>query len=185
MSGRKSFSANAQEHPWVTCHRHAENGRCARICRRIAFSWGPCNAMPLPGLRWARQGSVPMEKLNELGLEDRIDGLKASRDQVQLDEERVRSQDHGVEVPTVPDVGRWKWRKLSAHSRTKLAVREGFEPSIRCRIHTFQACSFSHSDTSPKLICGRAQALRVALRASLRKGAHFKGNGLQTQPVMA
>ncbi|TNV21890.1 hypothetical protein FH968_03125, partial [Buttiauxella sp. B2] len=26
---------------------------------------------------------------------------------------------------------------------------EGFEPSIRCRIHTFQACSFSHSDTSP------------------------------------
>ncbi len=30
-----------------------------------------------------------------------------------------------------------------------LAVKEGFEPSIRCRIHTFQACSFSHSDTSP------------------------------------
>ncbi|CAN0493959.1 unnamed protein product, partial [Laminaria digitata] len=23
------------------------------------------------------------------------------------------------------------------------------EPSIRFRIHTFQACSFSHSDTSP------------------------------------
>ena len=31
----------------------------------------------------------------------------------------------------------------------KMAVREGFEPSIRCRIHTFQACSFSYSDTSP------------------------------------
>ena len=31
-----------------------------------------------------------------------------------------------------------------------LAVREGFEPSIRCRIHTFQACSFNHSDTSPR-----------------------------------
>ncbi len=30
-----------------------------------------------------------------------------------------------------------------------LAVREGFEPSIRFRIHTFQACSFDHSDTSP------------------------------------
>jgi hypothetical protein len=30
-----------------------------------------------------------------------------------------------------------------------LAVREGFEPSIRCRIHTFQACSFNRSDTSP------------------------------------
>ena len=33
---------------------------------------------------------------------------------------------------------------------SRMAVREGFEPSIRCRIHTFQACSFSHSDTSPK-----------------------------------
>ncbi len=33
-----------------------------------------------------------------------------------------------------------------------LAEREGFEPSIRgYRIHTFQACSFSHSDTSPKV----------------------------------
>ena len=31
-----------------------------------------------------------------------------------------------------------------------MAEREGFEPSIRCRIHTFQACSFSHSDTSPE-----------------------------------
>jgi hypothetical protein len=34
-----------------------------------------------------------------------------------------------------------------------LAEREGFEPSIRYkRIHTFQACSFSHSDTSPESI---------------------------------
>ena len=32
-----------------------------------------------------------------------------------------------------------------------MAEKEGFEPSIRCyRIHTFQACSFSHSDTSPE-----------------------------------
>ncbi len=26
---------------------------------------------------------------------------------------------------------------------------EGIRTPIRCRIHTFQACSFSHSDTSP------------------------------------
>ena len=32
---------------------------------------------------------------------------------------------------------------------TALAEREGFEPSMRCRIHTFQACSFDRSDTSP------------------------------------
>ena len=30
------------------------------------------------------------------------------------------------------------------------AERAGFEPAIRFRrIHTFQACSFNHSDTSP------------------------------------
>ncbi len=43
--------------------------------------------------------------------------------------------------------------KKSSHFRTSsslnMAVRGGFEPPIRCRIHTFQACSFSHSDTSP------------------------------------
>ena len=33
-----------------------------------------------------------------------------------------------------------------------MAVREGFEPSMPFDIHTFQACSFGHSDTSPKLI---------------------------------
>ena len=44
-------------------------------------------------------------------------------------------------------------RKKSPHfhasSSLNMAVRGGFEPPIRCRIHTFQACSFSHSDTSP------------------------------------
>ncbi len=30
-----------------------------------------------------------------------------------------------------------------------MAEREGFEPSIRCRIHTFQACAFDHSAISP------------------------------------
>ena len=30
-----------------------------------------------------------------------------------------------------------------------MAEREGFEPSIRCRIHTFQACAFDRSAISP------------------------------------
>ncbi len=30
-----------------------------------------------------------------------------------------------------------------------MAVREGFEPSKPYDLHTFQACSFGHSDTSP------------------------------------
>ena len=47
-------------------------------------------------------------------------------------------------------------RKKSSHFRTSsflnMAVRGGFEPPIRCRIHAFQACSFSHSDTSPNFL---------------------------------
>jgi hypothetical protein len=36
----------------------------------------------------------------------------------------------------------------------RLAERVGFEPTIHFwRIHTFQACSFDHSDTSPELDC--------------------------------
>ncbi len=45
------------------------------------------------------------------------------------------------------------YKEKSPYFRTSsflnMAVRGGFEPPIRCRIHTFQACSFSHSDTSP------------------------------------
>ncbi len=37
-------------------------------------------------------------------------------------------------------------------TRMKMAEREGFEPSVRgYRTHTFQACSFNHSDTSPEV----------------------------------
>ena len=39
--------------------------------------------------------------------------------------------------------------------QTLMAEREGFEPSIRFRIHTFQACSFGHSDTSPVVLGGK------------------------------
>ena len=34
--------------------------------------------------------------------------------------------------------------------KKNMAEKEGFEPSVRCRTHAFQACSFSHSDTSPR-----------------------------------
>ena len=49
-----------------------------------------------------------------------------------------------------------------------MAEREGFEPSMRCRIHTFQACSFDRSDTSP----GFARPLRVAAVRPSRIPAH-------------
>ncbi len=52
----------------------------------------------------------------------------------------------------IPPAGCYMRKKsphLHASFSSNMAVRGGFEPPIRCRIHTFQACSFSHSDTSP------------------------------------
>ena len=49
-----------------------------------------------------------------------------------------------------------------------MAEREGFEPSIRdYRIHTFQACAFSHSATSPFV---RLVVLVVAVTCRCREG---------------
>ncbi len=60
-----------------------------------------------------------------------------------------------------------------------MAVREGFEPSIPCDIHTFQACSFGHSDTSPFL--SPARYLDKALRAGFLKAANSTQKPFQTQ----
>ena len=43
-------------------------------------------------------------------------------------------------------VQRLKYAK--AFRLADIAERKGFEPSIRCRIHAFQACALSHSATS-------------------------------------
>ena len=43
--------------------------------------------------------------------------------------------------------------KTNGESRVELVVlaeRAGFEPAVLLRTHAFQACSLSHSDTSPK-----------------------------------
>ena len=55
----------------------------------------------------------------------------------------------GVLIPPSRENIKEKSPYFRTSSSLNMAVREGFEPSIRCRIHTFQACSFSHSDTSP------------------------------------
>ena len=39
--------------------------------------------------------------------------------------------------------------KIPLKTTYNLVEREGFEPSIPCGIHAFQASSFGHSDTSP------------------------------------
>ena len=49
----------------------------------------------------------------------------------------------------------------------QLAEREGFEPSIRySRIHTFQACSFNHSDTSPEFAAPAFAGSAIRLQQS-------------------
>ena len=55
----------------------------------------------------------------------------------------------GILIPPQACNMRKKSPHFHASSSLNMAVRGGFEPPIRCRIHTFQACSFSHSDTSP------------------------------------
>jgi hypothetical protein len=42
-----------------------------------------------------------------------------------------------------------------------LAESEGFEPSVPCGTHTFQACSLSHSDNSPNSILSNFQLTRT------------------------
>ena len=61
------------------------------------------------------------------------------------------SEKLGVSESLVP-----KWSQteegrdlIPMKSTLYMAEKEGFEPSIRCRIHTFQACAFDHSATSP------------------------------------
>ena len=39
--------------------------------------------------------------------------------------------------------------KILFFSMSYVAERKGFEPLIRCRIHTFQACAFDRSAISP------------------------------------
>jgi predicted small integral membrane protein len=58
----------------------------------------------------------------------------------------------GVLIPPVRGMYKKKARTCVQALNSNMAVRGGFEPPIRCRIHTFQACSFSHSDTSPYCI---------------------------------
>ncbi len=63
-------------------------------------------------------------------------------------------------------------------AKSYMAEREGFEPSIRYqRIHTFQACSFNHSDTSPEY-CSRAGEL-----VPTREGGNISGIRRFWQPL--
>src|SRR5690606_20657429 len=79
-----------------------------------------------------------------------VDSLRSLRSRsVQLAAASCRTPVVGSHPPTVRAIGEKKARTFVRALFLNMAVRGGFEPPIRCRIHTFQACSFSHSDTSP------------------------------------
>ncbi len=73
----------------------------------------------------------------------------AGSSSVQLAGASCRTPVGASHPPPVECNRRKKSPYLRTSSSSNMAVRGGFEPPIRCRIHTFQACSFSHSDTSP------------------------------------
>ena len=57
------------------------------------------------------------------------------------------------------------------------AERKGFEPSIRCRIHTFQACSFNHSDTSLNILMNPVFNGRAKIKVRRSGTEYFLGIG--------
>ncbi len=80
--------------------------------------------------------------------------------------------------PTRSQAHTKKPQRFRARAFLYMAEREGFEPSVRCRTHTFQACSFDHSDTSPQETDGlcfkRAQLYTKALWDAILVGPILK-----------
>src|SRR5437879_7537011 len=71
----------------------------------------------------------------------------------------------------VPSAARPALRIFARRSSTALAERVGFEPTIRCRIHAFQACAFGLSATSPKPSAPRAEEVAQEGAAFLAQDA--------------
>src|SRR6185369_10174313 len=59
--------------------------------------------------------------------------------------------------------------RIGRGSNTTLAERVGFEPTIRCRIHAFQACAFCRSATSPWSFPPLAKEVAQQLAAFFRQ----------------
>ncbi len=116
----------------------------------------PVGASHPPGVQYAKKKlALSYELFFEYGGEGGIDSLRSPCGQPT---HCVRGLSNWLRQLSNPGRGfssplECNMRKKSSHFRTSsslnMAVRGGFEPPIRCRIHTFQACSFSHSDTSP------------------------------------
>lgn len=70
-------------------------------------------------------------------------------------------KDWGTEWGTGDGQKKKKPLKSAAYS-IFVAEGEGFEPSKPCDLHTFQACSFDHSDTPPQIVlANRSHSLSV------------------------
>lgn len=62
-----------------------------------------------------------------------------------------------------------------------MAVREGFEPSKPYDLHTFQACSFGHSDTSPYYFQLQCFGIFKMPSPACGSGGHSTQNSVERQ----
>ena len=172
--GLTRFARRYSAHPWASPLR-GQRTRCSKtlqafLCGQSARCVrGPSNKLrPLsnPGRGFSSPQRVPYAKKKPVlayelffkyGGEGGIDSLRSPCGRHGLRPfrptgcARCRTP---VGDPHPPSVCRMRKKSpyLRTSSSSNMAVRGGFEPPIRCRIHTFQACSFSHSDTSPYCI---------------------------------
>jgi hypothetical protein len=54
-----------------------------------------------------------------------------------------------------------------------MAENEGFEPSVPCGTHTFQACSLDHSDNSPYLMIFKSKLHKILVGFDLSLADNF------------
>ena len=131
-------------------------GHAKRRCRFVATRSGIL--IPLSGEHAKKSPEVSLDASSNLAVRGGFTrcarpsgGLAAMQNGIAV----LSPPGRGFSSPSQENMQK-KSPEISLDSSLNVAVRGGFEPPIRCRIHTFQACSFSHSDTSPQIVADRA-----------------------------
>ncbi len=128
---------------------------CPTGCRQLSNP-GRGFSSPLHACNMRKKPAFSCELFFKYGGEGGIDSLRSPCGQPVRDAHSLSNwlspvvePRSGILIPPACVQYAKKSPHFHASSSLNMAVRGGFEPPIRCRIHTFQACSFSHSDTSP------------------------------------
>ncbi len=147
--GLTRFARRYSAHPWASPLR-GQRRRCSKTLP--AFLSGQ-PAYCVRGLsNWLRQLSNPGRGFSSPPVEN----IKEKSPYLRTGSHLEYGGEGGIDSLRSPLRG-----SPLAGSRSVQLAAPVVEPPIRCRIHTFQACSFSHSDTSPYCLsrCCRERAL--------------------------